>query len=97
MLVNRLSGLVLPASSKYLIDEVLAKQRGDLLGWIALATAAAVLVQAGTTYALSQVVSIAAQHAIAEMRMNVQRHVLHLPVSYFDSTKTGVLISRVMS
>ena len=97
MLVNRLSGLVLPASSKYLIDEVLAKQRGDLLAWIALAAAAAVLVQAATTYALSQVVSIAAQHAIAEMRMNVQKHVLHLPVSYFDSTKTGVLISRVMT
>jgi ABC-type multidrug transport system fused ATPase/permease subunit len=97
MLVNRLSGLVLPASSKYLIDEVLAKQRADLLGWIALAAAAAVLVQAGTTYALSQVVSIAAQHAIAEMRMSVQKHVLHLPVSYFDSTKTGVLISRVMT
>jgi subfamily B ATP-binding cassette protein MsbA len=97
MLVNRLSGLVLPASSKYLIDEVLAKQRGDLLGWIALAAAAAVMVQAGTTYALSQVVSIAAQHAIAEMRMSVQKHVLHLPVSYFDSTKTGVLISRVMT
>ena len=97
MLVNRLSGLVLPASSKYLIDEVLAKQRADLLGWIALAAAVAVLVQAGTTYALSQVVSIAAQHAIAEMRMSVQKHVLHLPVSYFDSTKTGVLISRVMT
>ena len=97
MLVNRLSGLVLPASSKYLIDEVLAKQRADLLGWIALAAAAAVLVQAATTYALSQVVSIAAQHAIAEMRMSVQKHVLHLPVSYFDSTKTGVLISRVMT
>ncbi|HEY0243651.1 MAG TPA: ABC transporter ATP-binding protein [Gemmatimonadaceae bacterium] len=97
MLVNRLSGLVLPASSKYLIDEVLAKQRADLLGWIALAAAAAVLVQAATTYALSQVVSIAAQHAIAEMRMSVQKHVLHLPVSYFDSTRTGVLISRVMT
>ncbi|MEO5590763.1 MAG: ABC transporter ATP-binding protein [Gemmatimonadaceae bacterium] len=97
MLVNRLSGFVLPASSKYLIDEVLAKHRGDLLVWIALATAAAVLVQAVTTYALSQLVSVAAQQAIADMRMNVQKHVLHLPVSYFDSTKSGVLISRIMS
>jgi ABC-type multidrug transport system fused ATPase/permease subunit len=96
MVINRLSGLVLPASSKYLIDEVLAKHRGDLLVWIALGTAAAVLVQAATSYALSQVVSVAAQQAIADMRMNVQKHVLHLPVSYFDSTKTGVLISRIM-
>ena len=97
MLINRLAGLVLPASSKYVIDEVLAKQRADLLLWIALATVAAVLIQASTSYALSQVVSIAAQEAIADMRMSVQRHVLHLPVSYFDSTKTGVLISRIMS
>src|SRR5687768_7601711 len=97
MLVNRLSGLVMPASSKYLIDEVLAKHRADLLVPIALATIAAVLIQAATTYALSQVVSIAAQQAIADMRMNVQKHVLHLPVSYFDSTKTGVLISRIMT
>ena len=97
MVVNRLSGLVLPASSKYVIDEVLAKNRADLLLWVALATFVAVIVSAITSFALSQVVSIAAQEAIADMRMNVQRHVLHLPVSYFDSTKTGVLISRIMS
>jgi len=97
MLVNRLSGLVLPASSKYLIDNVLAKHRGDLLIPIALAAAGAVILQAATTYALSQVVSIAAQQAITDMRMSVQKHVLHLPVSYFDSTKTGVLISRIMT
>jgi len=97
MLVNRLSGLVLPASSKYLIDEVLTKSRVDLLMPIALAAAAAVLIQAATTYALSQVVSVAAQRAIADMRMSVQKHVLHLPVSYFDSTRTGVLISRIMT
>src|SRR5215203_4120949 len=97
MLINRLSGLVMPASSKYLIDEVLAKHRSELLIPIALATGAAVLLQAATAYGLSQVVSIAAQQAIADMRMNVQKHVLHLPVSYFDSTKTGVLISRIMS
>lgn len=97
MLVNRLSGLVLPGSSKWLIDNVLAKHRGDLLIPIALAAAAAVILQAATTYALSQVVSIAAQQAITDMRMSVQKHVLHLPVSYFDSTKTGVLISRIMT
>ncbi len=97
MLVNRLSGLVLPGSSKWLIDNVLAKHRGDLLIPIAFAAAAAVIIQAVTAYALSQVVSIAAQQAITDMRMSVQKHVLHLPVTYFDSTKTGILISRIMT
>src|SRR5687767_4270134 len=97
MLVNRLTGLVLPASSKYLIDDVLGKNRADLLVPLALAAGLAVLIQAVTSYALSQIVSIAAQRAISEMRKNVQSHVLHLPVSFFDSTKTGVLISRIMT
>jgi ABC-type multidrug transport system fused ATPase/permease subunit len=97
MLVNRLSGLVLPASSKYLIDDVIGKHRVDLLVPLAAAAAGAVLIQAITNYALSQIVSIAGQRAITEMRKNVQSHVLHLPVSYFDSTKTGVLISRIMT
>ncbi len=97
MLVNRLAGLVLPGSSKWLIDNVLAKHRGDLLIPIALLAGVAVLLQAVTTYALSQVVSIAGQQAITDLRMSVQKHVLHLPVSYFDSTKTGVLISRIMT
>lgn len=97
MLVNRLSGLVLPASSKYLIDDVIGKHRADLLIPLAAAAAAAVAIQAITTYALSQIVSIAAQRAITNMRKDVQSHVLHLPVSYFDSTKTGILISRIMT
>jgi subfamily B ATP-binding cassette protein MsbA len=96
MLVNRLAGLVLPASSKYLIDEVIGKQRGDLLGLIALAAGGATLLQAGTSFALSQVMSIAAQRAIADMRKRVQAQILRLPVTYFDSTQSGVLISRVM-
>ncbi len=97
MLVNRLSGLVLPASSKYLIDNVLSQQRLDLLLPLALAVGGATIVQAITAFTLSQVVSIAAQRAITDMRVDVQRHILRLPVSFFDSTKTGVLISRIMS
>ena len=97
MLVNRFASLVLPASSKYLIDDVLAKHKSELLLPLALAAAGAMIVQAITTYGLSQIVSIAAQRAISDMRKNVQSHVLHLPVSYFDSTKTGVLISRIMT
>jgi ABC-type multidrug transport system fused ATPase/permease subunit len=97
MLVNRLSGLVLPASSKYLIDDVLTKGRTELLMPIALVTGAATVVQAVTSYALSQVLGIAAQAAITEMRRAVHEHITHLPVRYFDKTQSGVLISRVMS
>jgi ABC-type multidrug transport system fused ATPase/permease subunit len=97
MLVNRLSGLVLPWTSKFLIDDVIGKHRTELLNPLALAAAVATLIQATTGFALSQVVSVAAQRAITEMRKRVQAHVLRLPVSYFDSTKTGVLISRIMS
>src|SRR5262249_43440604 len=97
MVINRLAGLVLPGSSKVLIDQIIRKHRGDLLLPLAAATAAATLIQAGTSFALSQVVSIAAQRAITEMRKRVQAHVLRLPVSYFDSTKSGVVISRIMT
>jgi ABC-type multidrug transport system fused ATPase/permease subunit len=97
MIVNRVAGLVLPASSKYLIDDVIGKQRSDMLLTLALAALAATVIQAVTGFALSQVVSIAAQRAITDMRKAVQMHVLRLPVSYFDSTKTGILISRIMS
>lgn len=97
MVVNRGAGLVLPASSKFLIDEVAGNARGDLLLPLAGVLLLATLVQGGTAFALSQVVSVAAQRAIAEMRRRVQAHVLRLPVSYFDATRSGVLISRIMT
>ncbi|HSA56761.1 MAG TPA: ABC transporter ATP-binding protein [Gemmatimonadaceae bacterium] len=97
MLISRVAGLVLPGSSKWIIDEVLGNGRVELLIPIALATGAATLVTAVTSFLLAQVVSITAQRAIADMRIDVQRHVLRLPVSYFDSVKTGQLINRVMS
>ncbi len=97
MIVNRLVGLVLPASSKFLIDDVIGKQRVDMLLPLAMAALAATVIQAATGFALSQVVSIAAQRAITDMRKAMQIHVLRLPISYFDSTKTGILISRIMT
>jgi ABC-type multidrug transport system fused ATPase/permease subunit len=97
MIVNRVAGLVLPASSKWLIDEVVNKSRADLLVPIALAAGAATAVQGATAFALSLVLGVAAQRSITDMRLAVQRHVERLPVRYFDSTKTGVLISRIMS
>jgi subfamily B ATP-binding cassette protein MsbA len=97
MVVNRMSGLVLPYTSKFLVDDIIGKHRTELLMPLAAVAAVATLVQGGTSFALSQVVSIAAQRAITEMRKRVQAHVLRLPISYFDSTKTGVLISRIMT
>ncbi len=97
MIVNRLVGLVLPASSKYLIDSVILKHKTELLVPLAVAAGAATLVQALSSFALSQVLGVAAQRAITEMRKSVQEHVARLPIRYFDSTQTGVLISRIMT
>ena len=97
MLVNRLAGLVLPASSKYLIDDVLGKHQLAKLVPLALAVGGATVVQAITSFSLSQIVSIAAQRAISDMRIEVQRHILRLPVSFFDATKSGVLMTFVVS
>jgi ABC-type multidrug transport system fused ATPase/permease subunit len=97
MLVSRLAGLVLPLTSKYLIDEVIGKNRLELLSTLAWAVGAATVVQAVTSFGLSQILGVAAQKAITDMRRRVEEHVMRLPVRYFDSTQTGVLISRVMN
>ncbi|MFN7928657.1 MAG: ABC transporter ATP-binding protein [Blastocatellia bacterium] len=97
MLFNRLTGLILPSSSKYLIDEVIVKQRHDLLMPIALVGGAATLAQAVSSFALSQVLGVAAQRAITEMRKQVMEHVMRLPIRYFDSMQSGKLIARVMN
>src|SRR5258705_482436 len=97
MIINRLVGLVLPASSKYLIDDVIIKHRSDLLVPLALAAGGSTLVQALSSFALTQVLGVAAQRAITEMRKSVQEHVARLPTRYFDSTQAGILISRIMT
>src|SRR5262247_3002036 len=97
MIVNQAMGLVLPASTKYLIDSVIVQGRTDVLWTIALAAAAATIVQAITSFSLSQVLGVAAQRAITEMRKKVQAQISRLPISYFDSTQTGKLISRIMN
>ena len=97
MMISRLSGIVLPALSKYVIDDVIGKGRHDLLVPIALACGAATIVQALTSFGLSQILGVAAQRAITDMRKRVQAKVMRLPVRYFDSTQSGVLLSRIMS
>jgi ABC-type multidrug transport system fused ATPase/permease subunit len=97
MVISRLAAFVLPASTKYLIDDVLTGERPGMLVPIILAALGATILQAGTKFLLAKVVSVAAQRAIADMRVSIQNHVLRLPTSYFDSTKSGVLISRIMT
>ena len=97
MLVNRVAGLVLPWSSRYLIDGVVGQKRAELLGMIALAVSAVTVVQSVSSFGLSQILGVAAQRAITDMRKSIQAFVLRLPIAYFDSTKTGILISRIMT
>jgi subfamily B ATP-binding cassette protein MsbA len=97
MLISQVAGLVLPLLSKTLLDEVVSKNRIELLPTLAWAAAGATVVQAGTSYGLSQILGVAAQRAITDMRRRVEEHVMRLPVRYFDKTQTGVLIARVMN
>ena len=97
LLVSRLSGMVLPASTKWIGDEVFTNQNYGLIKWIALAIGISTLVQGIAGFALSQILGVAAQRAITEMRKRVQAHIERLPIAYFDSTQSGQLISRIMN
>jgi subfamily B ATP-binding cassette protein MsbA len=97
MLISRLAGMVLPASTKYIGDEVFTNRNYGLIKWIALAIGVSTLIQGITSFALSQILGVAAQRAITEMRKRVQTHIERLPISYFDSTQSGQLISRIMN
>ncbi len=96
MLISRGAGFVLPYSTKFLVDDVFGKSHYENLKWVAIAIAASTIVSAITSFTLSQVLGVAAQRAITEMRKRVQSHIERLPTSYFDSTQTGQLISRIM-
>ena len=97
LLVNRLSNIILPGVTKFLIDDVFVKGRHDLLWKLAVVSALAAAVGAVTDYALAQILGMAAQRSITDLRKRIQQHVQRLPVRYFDDTKTGVLVSRVMN
>ena len=97
LLISRLAGMVLPASTKVIGDQIFAQQQYWLIKWIALAIGAATLVQGATSFALSQILGVAAQRAITDMRKRVMAHIERLPINYFDSTQSGQLISRIMN
>ena len=97
MAINRVCGLVLPASTKFLVDNIIGKRQIELLGWLILAVVGATLVQGLTSFTLTQLLSKSAQRMITDMRRRIQAHVGRLPVTYYDSHKTGELVSRIMS
>jgi len=112
MLINRAAGFVLPVSSKFVVDSVMGTNTsgflsklpvphdldtGQLLWIIALVVGAATCIQAVTSFANSLIISVAAQKAITDMRRRVQQHVTRLPIQFFDTTQTGILISRIMT
>ncbi len=97
MAVNRISGLVLPASTKYLVDDVIGKRHIHLLTPIVLAVLAATIIQGLTSFTLTQLLSKSAQKMIADLRRQVQAHIGRLSVAFYDANKTGVLVSRIMS
>lgn len=99
MTVNRIAGLVLPYTSKTLLDKVLSPQHPhpEMLPKIIALVFSAMVVQAATSFSLTQLLSKAGQRLIAEMRRQVQRHVGLLPVAYYDENRTGNLVSRIMS
>jgi ABC-type multidrug transport system fused ATPase/permease subunit len=97
VLINTATGFVLPWETKDFFDGVIGQHHTELLTQIALAVGAATVVQAFSSFALSQVLGIGAQRAITDMRRRVEEHILRLPVNYFDKTQTGVLISRIMN
>jgi subfamily B ATP-binding cassette protein MsbA len=99
MTVNRIAGLVLPYTSKTLLDKVLSPlhPHPEMLPRIIALVFSAMVVQAATSFSLTQLLSKAGQRLIADMRRQVQRHVGLLPVAYYDENRTGNLVSRIMS
>ena len=97
IIVSRLASLVVPASTKYLMDDVIAKGDLDMLRTLLIAVMGAIAIQAVTSYWLTQLLSVEAQLLISKLRAQVQSHVLRLPVRFFDNTKSGALVSRIMA
>ncbi len=96
IVINRAAGLVLPGASKILLDNVIPENDEQLLYLLLSGVTLAILVQSSTAFFLTRLLSVEAQHLISLLRAEVQRHILYLPVRFFDNTKSGELVSRIM-
>lgn len=97
IIINRLAGLVLPGASKYLLDDVIANANYELLYTLLAAVIAAISLQAITSFVLVRMLSVEAHHLISQLRAQIQKQILQLPVRFFDNSKSGALVSRIMS
>ena len=97
IVVSRVAGMVLPGSTKYLLDDVVANNDLGMLWILLAAVVGALIIQSVTSYVLTQLLSVEAQLLISQLRTQVQRKILSLPTSFFDNTKSGALVSRIMS
>ena len=97
IVIKSLSGLVLPWQSKVLLDEVVPSKDPSHLYTLIAIVITAILLQAVTSFLLTRILSVQAQYLISELRAQVQKKVLSLPISFFDNTKSGALVSRIMS
>ena len=97
IVISRLASLVLPGASKFLIDDVIANSDLDMLKILVGVVIGAIIVQSATSFALTQILSVEAQHLIAKLRVKVQKHIIYLPVRFFDNSKSGELVSRIMT
>jgi len=97
ILISRLAGFVLPLKSKELLDEIVPNKDMDSLYNLLWIVGIALLIQAITSFLLTRILSVQAQYLISELRAQVQKKVLSLPISFFDNTKSGALVSRIMS
>jgi subfamily B ATP-binding cassette protein MsbA len=97
IIISRIASLVLPGATKFLIDEVIPSNDLERLKWLILAVVLAIFVQAVTSYSLTQILSVEAQHLISKLRSKVQQHIIKLPIRFFDNSKTGELVSRIMT
>jgi len=97
IIISRLASLVLPGASKYLMDDVIVNNDFDKLYDIIYWVGGSIIVQAITSFSLTRLLSVEAQHLIAELRARVQKKVLSLPISFFDNSKSGELVSRIMT
>jgi subfamily B ATP-binding cassette protein MsbA len=97
IIISRLAGLVLPGATKYLMDDVIAKHDLHMLRYLLLAVVGAIIIQAVTSFLLTKILSVEAQRLISVLRAQVQRKILRLPVRFFDNSKSGALVSRIMT
>lgn len=97
IVLSRLASLILPGASKYLVDDVIQNADMEMLRILLIVVVSAITVQAVTSFLLTRILSVEAQYLISELRVKVQKKILSLPVSYFDNTKAGALVSRIMS